>query len=617
MVRFVLVSVSFVLCACSDPETGSVPGDTRLDGADGLEVDTGDATTPDGAGDTDVEGLADSDATAVADSDATAVADSDATAVADSDGTGVPDSDAQDVPETEIAAETIVAQICQPGSSICDNFTARRVCNPDGRSFADPVSCGADESCRAGTCQVRCPNDPKFGSYVGCEFWATDLPNYPDPTLNPTPENLPWALVVSNPGTSDVRVGFEMPPLFSFSPADDTVPAGESRVFQLPNINVQGTSLMPKGVHLTASGPVLTHMFNPWDNRFSNDASLLIPDPLLGTEYVILSWPTSPLDLVAIPGFPTPPNQNGYFTVIAAYDNTEVTFTVTAPVRASGAIPALSVGQTHVINMSRGDVLSIQADPDSLFGPKDISGSVVRANKPISVFGGHEEAVVGDPVEVQGENGPALVSPCCADHLEEQMLPLQMLDSHYFAVKSPPRGTSRIEDDFWRIQAAQDGVTVTTVPVTSANGVTLLKKGDFVEVKSQGTFEVSGTGKLQIGQYLTSRDTTEDFTGDASLVLMVPEARYRRDYAFATPTGYGKLWASIVKPQADTVTVDGVAVPEGNFQPIGTTGWEYGYYAVGAGYHVASSAAKFGLFVYGYNNAVSFSYIGGIAGPGE
>ena len=594
--RFALLVM--LLTACSDPDEGGVKGDAG-DASDGTALfETSDATdaTPDGL-DAAIETVADVDVVDITDT--------------------TPTETAQDATEVEISADTVITQVCTPGASICNNLDSRRICEPDGEGYGEPMLCDSDETCRAGTCQVRCPNDPKFGSYVGCEFWATDLPNYPDPALNPTPENLPWALVVSNPGAVAVRVGFEMPPLFSFSPADDAVPPGESRVFQLPNINVQGTSLMPKGVHLTASGPVLVHQFNPWDNRFSNDASLLIPDPLLGTDYVILSWPTSPLDAIQIPGLPTPPNQNGYFTVIAAYDDTDVTFTVTAPVRASGAIPALAVGETHTVRLGRGDVLSIQTDPDNLFGALDITGSRVTANKPISVFGGHEEAVVGDPIEVQGENGPTTQSPCCADHLEEQMLPVPMLGDHYFAVKAPPRGLSQIEDDFWRIQAAEDGVTITTVPATNANGVTLANKGDFVEVKSQGTFEVTGTGRLQIGQYLSSRDTTEDFTGDASLVLMVPEARYRKDYAFSTPSGYTKLWVSLVKQAGTTITIDGAVVPEANFQPIGASGWSYGYYAVAAGYHVASAPNRFGLFVYGYNNAVSFSYIGGIAGPGE
>lgn len=518
---------------------------------------------------------------------------------------------------TDIQAEIIETQICTPDTYICDNLTTRRRCAPDGKSYLAPENCGPEESCRNGICQVRCPNDPKFGAYVGCEFWATDLPNYPDPTLNPTPENLPWALVVSNPGQSEVRVGFEMPPLFTYAPADDRVPPGQARVFELPNINVQGTSRMPKGVHLVATGPVLAHQFNPWDNRFSNDASMLLPDPLLGVDYVILSWPTSPLDLVQIPGFPTN-NQNGYFTIIAAYDDTSVTMKVTAPVRASGSIPELAPGQTYSATLKRGDVLSIQSDPKTLTGPADLSGTTVTATKPIAVFGGHEEAVVGDPVPVQTEGGTTTQSPCCADHLEEQLLPVPILSTRYFAVKSPPRGTFQIENDFWRIQAAEPNVTITTnPPVAGANGVTLANKGDYIEVKANFSFEVVGTGKLQIGQYLASRDTTEDFTGDASLVLMVPEARYRKDYAFMVPERYERLRLAIVKPQGATVTVDGVAVPEASFSPIAQTGFLAGYYDVVPGYHVASSTSRFGLFVYGYNNAVSFSYIGGLAGPGE
>lgn len=586
-----------VLGACSDDE-----GMAILDTGGG---DIADTTSP-GNSDT---GLS---------SDALADTASDTLVPADTAGPLDTSSPADTTP-SDIQSEVIETQICDAGTYICDNLTTRRRCAEDGKSYLEPESCEADESCRNGICQPRCPNDPKFGAYVGCEFWATDLPNYPDPTLNPTPENLPWAIVISNPGNLEVRVGFEMPPLFTYTPADDLVPAGESRVFELPNINVQGTSRMPKGVHVVATGPVLAHQFNPWDNRFSNDASMLLPDPLLGVDYVVLSWETSPLDLFQLPGFPPGNNQNGYFTIIAAYDNTSVTITVTAPVRASGSIPELSPGQTYSATLKRGDVLSIQTDQKTLTGKGDLSGTTITATKPIAVFGGHEEAVVGDPVpSTGGEGGPTTTAPCCADHLEEQMLPVPLLSNRYFAVKSPPRGTVQIENDFWRIQAAEPNVTITTnPPIAGANGVTLANKGDFVQVKANISFEVLGTGRLQIGQYLSSRDTTEDFTGDASLVLMVPEARYRKDYAFMVPERYERLRLAIVKPQGATVSVDGNIVQAQNFSPIAQSGFEAGYYDVTPGYHVAGSTSRFGLFVYGYNNAVSFSYIGGLAGPGE
>jgi len=524
-------------------------------------------------------------------------------------------ADATAVTDTASPPHDATSTACLPGAYECATQTSIQRCRPDGSGFEPPTECPAEEVCRWGRCNVRCPHDPKFGVYVGCEFWATDLPNYPDPTLNPTPEDLPWAVVVSNPGEMELRVGFEMPPLFSFTPTDDRVPAGEARVFQMPNINVQGTSLRPKGVFVTTTGPATVHMFNPWDNRFSNDASLLLPEPMLGDDHVILSWPTSPLSLIEIPGFTPPPNQNGYFTVIAAYDNTDVTIQVTGPVKQSGPIPAMQPGQIFNQRMNRGDVLSIQTDPESLFETADLTGSRVSANRPIAVFGGHEQAVIGRTQPRQpGEQGSG---SCCADHLESQMLPGHLLGDRYFAIKSPPRGTTQIEPDHWRIQAFDPGVVVTTnPPQVDAVNRTIAQKGGWFEIATNQSFEIIATGRIQVGQYLVSQAHTQAFTGDPSLVVIVAEERFRKDYAFMTPEGYSRLAVSIVKPAGVAVTIDGQPAT-GPFNALGGSGWEYGYAELTPGVHTASAASPFGLVVYGYNNAVSFAYIAGLASPGD
>lgn len=585
---------------CPDDDTGKVLGD----GTGGTQSDSADNGT---------STATDSDEPTASDGTTTTAETNNPTTF---DITTPPDTTAQ---ETDGGPQ----QICFPSEWLCSGNRARHQCNFDGTDFFPDVPCPEDQTCTNGLCVAKCPNDPKFGVYVGCEFWATDLPNYPDPTLSPTPENAPWAIVVSNPSNFRASVSFEMPPLFPYEPADPFVDPGQSKVFLLPNINVQGTSLMPKGVHITASQPVTVHQFNPYEVKYSNDASLLMPDPMLGNEYTILSWPTSPLDLIVIPGFPTPPNQNGYFTVIAAFDDTQVTIQPSAHVRASGAIPELNAGQIHTLRINRGDVLSIQADPKTLGENGDITGSRVTANKPISVFGGHEEAVIG---EVMDSESGQMKSACCADHLEEQMLPQNLAGTAYLAIKSPPRGTSTIEDDFWRIQALEPNVTITTnPPQPGANNVTISTVGGFIQIQSKQSFEIAATGKIQIGQYLIGRDATEDFTGDPSLVVMIASERFRKDYVFTTPDysvggflgGTPDMWATIVKKTTATVMVDGAAVPEASFTALGSSGWEYAYHPAPAGVHQASSAEPFGLYVYGYNNAVSFSYIGGLAMPGE
>ncbi len=580
--KLTLLGTVLAVAACSDSDEG-VSGNGDGDGSGDTALDTagGDAATDTAAG-----------------------------------GDTAPTDDTTPSGDTSVpSTDTGNGQICQPGTSTCATFVSYQVCNAAGDGFEPSVMCGEDERCGNGECFVACPNDPKFGVFAGCEYWATDLPNYPDPATNPTPEDLPWALVVSNPRDEPVTVGFEMPPAYTYSPADPVVPANSSRVFEMPSINVQGTDIGHYGVHLTATGPVIVHQFNPWDNQFSNDASLLMPDPLLGDRYYILSWPSSNFEAGGeiIPGF-NPPNQNGYFTVIASADNTDVTFRLTAPVRANGLIPALPRNALHTVTLDRGEVLSIQTDGESLFDLVDLTGSFIGASKPVAVFGGHEEAVVGDPV-TDPQTGETS-GPCCADHLEEQMVAIELLTGNVFAGKSPSRGT---EDDVWRIVAADNNVSITTdPPIPGLDGQTLATAGQWLEAKTDKSFEINATGRILVGQYLVSGQATDTVTGDPSLTIAMPAERFRKDYAFAVPDkGYSRLDVSIIKPVGVSVTIDDVAVPEANFTAIGQSGWQQGYASITPGVHVASGSEAFGLYVYGYSNAVSFGYAAGLALPGE
>ncbi|MEC9073179.1 MAG: IgGFc-binding protein, partial [Myxococcota bacterium] len=356
---------------------------------------------------------------------------------------------------------------------------------------------------------------------VGCTFWTVDLPNYPDMTLNPTPEDLPHGVVISNPGEKDATVSFEPPPGVVVDNPDPVVPAQQSRVFLMPVLNIKATGVSHGGIRIVSSRPVLAHQFNPWDNQFSNDASMLIPEPYLGSNYVVLTWPTTPLGLLSpenctdadgdgacdcedgecgafdpifcpsdcgdtggLPGLGDIESQHGYFSVLAPYDDTTVTIQVTASILASDKVQATGpMGGLQQVVLQAGEVLNIEADPGGLGENGDLSGSTVSADKPVAVFAGHEEAAFG---EVDTPGAGADSGACCADHLEEQLFPISMLGASYFAVKSKPRGS---EPDVWRVQAAEAGVTISTTPsISGLDGVTLDKKGDWVEAHTADSF---------------------------------------------------------------------------------------------------------------------------------
>lgn len=492
--------------------------------------------------------------------------------------------------------------ICVADEFICEGLASKKQCNTEGTGFLAPVACAEGEYCQSGKCGSSCQIDPKFGSYVGCAFWTVDLPNFPDPFSNPTPEDLPYGLVVSNPGELLAEVTFETPPGVTVNAPDTKIPGRTSRIFLMPVLNVSLTGTSLKGIRVSSTRPVLVHQFNPWDNEFSNDASLLLPETFLGSQYTILSWPSGPSIFPGLKG------QSGYFTVLAAYDDTEVTFSVTADVQAGGKVAAMKAGTTQTVTLDRGEVMNIEmtAELAGLFANTDLTGSTVSSNKPVSVFAGHEEAVIAP----QGAE-----DSCCADHLEEQMLPKSVLGPEYVAVKLKPRGG---ESDYWRVQAAEDNVSFTTEPPQpGAASVTLAKRGDWVEIVTPDSFEIHATGLLQVGQYMVSQGVTDDFIGDPSLILLVPADRFRSFYVLAVPSSFTKNYITVVKQPGETVMVDGVAVPQGDFKAIGTGLWERAYVTLTPGVHDASGSAPFGLTAYGYSSAASYGYIGGIGDTSE
>ena len=519
--------------------------------------------------------------------------------------------------------------ICQPGTWVCFGLTSKKQCNPAGTAYMDAVPCPGDQYCSSGQCGLNCNLDPKWGAYVGCVFWTVDLPVWDDPTL-PKANILPHAVVVSNPNELDAQVTFTPPPGVPFTFPDTVVPGSGSRVFLFPSMDTSGSNIWDLGVRLESNRPVLVHQFNPWDNTYSNDASLLLPEPLLGQEYLVLSWPTDARSLIEIPGLPGfgGPSSHGFLSVLAPFDDTEVLVRTTARVNATEApagvdpasytpkVAAMAPGSVGTFVLNKGQVLNLDAMPLSIFETADLTGTLVLSNKPVAVFSGHDSAAIVEP-----KPPPRFPDPdqqdtaCCLDHLEEQMIPVSLLGKHYVASKSASRGG---ESDLWRVVAAEDNVTIaTTPPIDGLDGKTLAKKGQWVEAYTKESFDILATGKVLVGQYLLSESDTDQYTGDPSMILAIPVERFRATYPIMVPPKYAKNYVTVVRTPGTPIQRDGAPVSASAFTPIAGGVWEIAWLELAEGFHTITGDAAFGLSAYGYNSAASYGYPGGMTIPGE
>lgn len=545
---------------------------------------------------------------------------------------------------------------CTPGIAQCTSSGTYQVCAADGSGYGEEQPCGPDTTCLGGKCLSLCEADIKYNTNVGCEYWSVDLDNDPThhPALpnQPTPEMFPHSVVISNPSSGDATVTFTVhvqcadgsacspskttcgglaetvcdapaTTVYDLDIPDNVVPAGQSREFKMPVMNLSGSVLAPKAIRVVASRPVVAYQFNPFDseNAASNDGSLLLPRNALGKLYYAVSLPSRG----AILSFPA---NNGFLAVVAPAGTTTVSVTPTVDVIANpaGGVPqdgstptSLAAGQTWTFTLEPYDVLNLeQLAKGGIVTPgkplEDLTGTRIEADKPIAVFSGHQVAGVQEAVKLQITD---VWDSCCTEHLEEQLMPVETWGTEALCVKSSPRGQ---EADRWVVVAGEDGVSLSTSPpIDGIHGKLLAKAGDRLRVETKDSFVLTATGKVQVVQFLMSQGQVEPKdsgtfgTGDPTMIVVPPSKQFRDNYVIRTADGFGTNWTTIIRPAGVPVKVDGVPVSEGEFEGLGDGTWEYAWREVTKGTHSLTAPEPFGLLVYGYGTVTAYGYPGGMA----
>ncbi len=326
-----------------------------------------------------------------------------------------------------------------------------------------------------------------------------------------------------------------------------------------------GTGTSAKGVHVIAANQVSVYGMSY--KTYTSDAYLALRTDLLGTDYLVMSrhgmWTGAQL------------------TVVATEDNTTIAITPT-------------VGAPSVVQLNQGDVHQLMLNVEG-----DLTGSVVRAEKPVAVFGGHNAAYVPDNPSGQYSN-----------HLIEQMYPVTTWGKKFVTLPLAGRSTTSPGDRI-RVLAAHDNTHVTI----NGAAVATLKRGQFYEGVYKTAAYIIADRPVLVAQYAQGLMTSGN-PGDPSMMLIPPYEQFLTRYpaVIAPDITFTAHYINVVAPVAavGAITLDETPIPAAHFTTIGESGFAGAQVAVEAGSHSLASPLPFGLFMYGYGDADAYSYAGGL-----
>lgn len=470
--------------------------------------------------------------------------------------------------------------------------------------------------------QTAQPADSK-----GKDFWFAFLPNIhnDDNEIDNNPflriqHQLYVYVVASEPttGTISFRDANGIVTDVPFTITDPSKIYSYSRLFrdiELEGYNRRGNiggsdatlrQVKPNHVHVTASKDVSVYALN--QAYKTSDAFMVLPTDALGLDYCIMSYRTS---RNLAPGGTTP----SQFAVVATEDSTEIT------ILPSVAITPDTEVLPRVVTLDQGESYLVQAER-SVPGRSDVTGSIVRSNKPVAVFGGHQRALL--PLE-------AADSLSSRDHLIEQMNPIATWGRRSFitplAIPSKENGNGY---DIFRVVSAFDSTNV----FVAEELVAVLQKGEFYEGRVDGAKEVRTSRPTLTAQFKkssTGQLQDKEELGDPLMMLVTPPEQFMDSYRFITiqavlpvlgPFGniientvYVEQYLNVVIPTSaiPSLILDGKPVSAREFLPIGSTLYSYATLKMADGAHDISASDPFGIYVYGYGVANSYGYIGGMA----
>jgi uncharacterized delta-60 repeat protein len=333
-------------------------------------------------------------------------------------------------------------------------------------------------------------------------------------------------------------------------------------------------------IHLTASAPVTVV---PIHGRSSSlDSTVMLPIAQLGKQYRVMAWGDG------LGG-------GSFLAVVANAPNTKVSIT---PAVLAADHPA---GVPFTVTLQTGEAYNLRGQ----LGVGDMTGSMVVADKPVAVFGGHTCAQVPDNIDF-------------CDLAYEQLPPLSHWGSTFVMLPSPGRPSG----DVIRILADEADTRV------YSNGVSIatLMPGQTHDVLRSSATIITTSKPAAVAQFTRGCKLDEvgnDCPGDPSMLTLEPTERWSTDQiALLLPNtinpGQRLPVLGIVAPIStiSSVSVDGVLLGAGAFTPINNSGFAYAQLARAVGQYLVHAAEPISVSITGIGGAEAYAHRGAVLSTG-
>jgi hypothetical protein len=485
---------------------------------------------------------------------------------------------------------------CLAGSRRCLGLDEYQVCGDDGE-YESAQRCGSGTTCSLGQCIGGCAGNLKERSNLGCDYISVRHDQYVNPAPLGRPK--PHSVVISNPNDVQALITVTSPEIPITIPVTPVAPMS-SAVIEFPTTHTVSQPGVSRQIfRISSDTPVIATQFAPLNNpgagSETSDASLLLPNNVLGQEYVTLGWRSI--------------NARGsYVDIVAASEGTTVV-TVRSPIAlnggSAGSVPA-GGQQTFIIHYNQILHLVDNAGTGASVSQRDVSGIVVEATQPVAVYTGATLVNIPD-----GPDDKLLAG----DHIEQQMFPVNTWGRSY--IGAPFHWRAANDFAVYRVVAARNDTTVTfDPPVAGGIATRTLQRGEYFEYRGSEAVLVTADKPIQLGQYMVGGEI-EPTRGDGDPAFVLPPAveQYRDEYVFLVPANYRGNYVTITAPAGVDVTLNGQVIPSAQFTPFAGGQWQYIIRPLQAGIQTASAAQPFGLLVHGYHYYISYAFAGGIILP--